>query len=349
MSRHAHDGPPVSLRAAVLTVSTTRTLETDTSGALLAERLVGAGHQLVDRRLVVDDPVAIGAILDRWIADPKVQVVLTTGGTGISARDCTAAVVRARLSRELPGFGELFRMLSWEEVGSAAMLSDAVGGLAGNTAVFALPGSSAACRLGIERLILPELGHLARELVKESPWSPSPGPQVTVDPPAAAEPPGASSPAAAPPPPGWPAAIAALGLELGPIRPVAVPEDLPAAVRDVLGAAGECRFGADGSRVYGFPDAHRPGARMLQLLPDGGIRALHRWPRRVGTAPDEGLAEAVQARGLPEPPGGTLFATDSRAIYLLDGETVSRWDGTLRPLGRAAQVLASLVLEWSQR
>lgn len=348
MSRHAHGGPPVSLRAAVLTVSSTRTLDSDTSGALLAERLVGAGHVLADRRLVADDPAAIGAVLDRWIADPAVQVVLTTGGTGISARDCTAAVVRARLSRELPGFGELFRMLSWEEVGPAAMLSDAVGGLAGSTAIFALPGSSAACRLGIERLILPELGHLARELVKESPLPPAPGPVVTADAPAPATPPGASPPAA-PPPPGWSAAIAALGLELGPIRPVAVPEDLPAAVRDVLGAAGECRFGADGSRVYGYPDARRPGARMLQLLPDGGLRALHRWPRRVGTAPDEGLAEAARARGLPEPPAGALFATDSGVIYLLDGETVSRWDGTLRPLGRPAQVLASLVLDWSQR
>lgn len=368
MSRHAHEGPPVAVRAAVLTVSTTRTEATDSSGRLLAEGLAAAGHVVVDRRIVPDDPAAIGAALDGWLGGGEVRLVLTTGGTGVSTRDCTARVVRARLTRELPGFGELFRMLSWGEIGAAAMLSDAVGGLAGQVLVFALPGSSAACRLGLEKLVLPELGHLVRELEKEPSLPPStrapeqrpvaavaraPEPAaglavavVPHEPAPVAAPPGA---APAPPPPGWSSAVAALGLTLGPVRAVVVPEELPPAVRDVLAAAGESREADDGSRLYGYPDAHRPGSRMLQLLPDLTLRALHRWPRRVGTAPDEPLAAAATARGLPAPPRGTLYATDSGVLYLLDGVTVSRWDGTSKALGRPAQVLASLVLEWSQR
>lgn len=163
---HAHHGPAVRLSAAVLTVSTTRTLADDASGDLLRDALVGAGHTLVDRALVPDDPARIGAALDGWIARPDVQLVLITGGTGVSARDCTPAVVRPRLTRELPGFGELFRMLSWDQIGGGAMLSQASAGIAHNKPIFSMPGSAKAVDLAMTRLIVPQLGHLISELRK---------------------------------------------------------------------------------------------------------------------------------------------------------------------------------------
>lgn len=172
---HAH--APVVFRALgvhVLTVSTSRIGATDKSGPLLRGLLEAAGHHVAGHGIVVDDPAAIGAALDAALGDPAVQVVVLTGGTGISARDCTPAVVRPRLDRLLPGFGELFRLLSWQEIGSAAMLSDAVAGIAGGKPVFALPGSTGACRLAMEKLILPELGHLTAELGKETPLPAAP-------------------------------------------------------------------------------------------------------------------------------------------------------------------------------
>ena len=113
----------------------------------------------VTRRVVPDDPDAIGAALDEALAGAR--VVVTSGGTGAAPRDCTYEVVAQRFEKTLDGFGELFRMLSWEEVGAAAMLSRATAGVIGDRAVFVLPGSTGACRLALERLILPELGHLA--------------------------------------------------------------------------------------------------------------------------------------------------------------------------------------------
>jgi molybdenum cofactor biosynthesis protein B len=158
-----------SLRVHVVTVSTSRTDATDTAGPLLRELVVQYGHAVAGHTLVADDPAAIGAALDTLLADFSVEAVVLTGGTGVSARDCTPGVVRERLDRELPGFGEIFRMLSWQEVGAAAMLSTAVGGIARGRPVFALPGSPNACRLAMEKLILPVLGHLVSEVSKESP------------------------------------------------------------------------------------------------------------------------------------------------------------------------------------
>jgi molybdenum cofactor biosynthesis protein B len=149
---------------AVLTVSDTRTEATDRSGAYLAEALEGAGHRVVRREVVPDEPTRIDATLRRWLADGEAEVVLTTGGTGIAARDTTVEVVERLLDTRLDGFGELFRMLSYREIGAAAMLSRAVGGLAGGRLLFALPGSSAAVRLAMDELLLPELPHLLREL-----------------------------------------------------------------------------------------------------------------------------------------------------------------------------------------
>lgn len=165
---HAH-AVSGSLQVHVITVSTSRGPAEDTSGPLLREMASAAGHAIAGHAIVPDDPEAIAIELDRALAATNVNVVLLTGGTGVSARDCTAPVVKSRLEREIPGFGELFRQLSYAEIGAAAMLSGALGGIARGKVVFAMPGSSAACRLAMEKLILPELGHLAGELAKESP------------------------------------------------------------------------------------------------------------------------------------------------------------------------------------
>jgi molybdenum cofactor biosynthesis protein B len=154
---------------AVLTVSDTRTLETDRSGALIVELLQQAGHLVQERSLVPDEPELIRGTLERWIADPAIEAVLVTGGTGISPRDRTYETLLELLTKQLPGYGELFRMLSYQEIGPAAMLSRALGGVADGTVILIMPGSTAAVRLAMEKLILPELGHLVSEARKPGP------------------------------------------------------------------------------------------------------------------------------------------------------------------------------------
>lgn len=150
------------LNIAVLTVSDTRTLADDASGQTLVERLTGAGHQLAERAIVPDDIYQIRAILSRWIADPAVQVVLATGGTGMTGRDSTPEAVRPLLDKDIEGFGELFRMLSWEEIGTSTLQSRALGGLANATFIFCLPGSTGACRTGWDRILQAQLDARSR-------------------------------------------------------------------------------------------------------------------------------------------------------------------------------------------
>jgi molybdenum cofactor biosynthesis protein B len=150
----------------VVTVSDTRTLETDTGGALAAELLGAAGHPLVRREIVADEPAAIAEAVRRGLAEDGVGALLLTGGTGVAPRDVTPDAVEPLLERVIPGFGELFRALSYEEIGSAALLSRALAGIAAGRVVFVLPGSRGAVRLGLEKLVLPELGHLAAEALK---------------------------------------------------------------------------------------------------------------------------------------------------------------------------------------
>lgn len=145
------------LNIAVLTVSDTRTLADDGSGQTLAERLTGAGHRLAERAIVPDDIYQIRAILSRWIADPAVQIILTTGGTGMTGRDRTPEAVRPLLDQQIEGFGELFRMLSWEEIGTSTLQSRALAGLANATFIFCLPGSTGACRTGWDRILQAQL------------------------------------------------------------------------------------------------------------------------------------------------------------------------------------------------
>jgi molybdopterin adenylyltransferase len=154
---------PAAVRCFVLTISDTRTEASDTSGAAIVAMLADAGHSVVGRDIVPDDPDRIRAVVTAALTSPDVQALLSTGGTGISSRDGTYEVIDALLDKRLDGFGELFRMLSYQEIGAAAMLSRACAGLARGRIVIALPGSEAAVRLAMDRLILPELGHLVRE------------------------------------------------------------------------------------------------------------------------------------------------------------------------------------------
>lgn len=154
---------PKRLACAVITVSDTRTLETDTGGQAVIDRLQAAGHELAAREIIPDEPDRLRPLLAALVEREDVDAVLLTGGTGISSRDQTFETVSQSLDKSLPGYGELFRMLSYQEIGPAAMLSRAIGGVIGRTIVLTMPGSPAAVRLAMEKLILPELGHLVRE------------------------------------------------------------------------------------------------------------------------------------------------------------------------------------------
>ena len=148
---------------AVLTISDTRTKETDKGGRIIMDELEAAGHRVNAYEIVKDETEQIDGQLKEWLATHGFDLIIATGGTGISSRDTTVEVVERLLDKKLEGFGELFRMLSWEEVGPAAMLSRAVGGLAGETLIFVLPGSRHAVKLAMSKLLVPELPHLIWE------------------------------------------------------------------------------------------------------------------------------------------------------------------------------------------
>ena len=162
---HEHKAQaPRSIGCWVLTISDSKTPETDTSGPLIRELLTGAGHQVIGSDIVRDEPADVQRVIRDACGNAAVQAVIMTGGTGITSRDSTFDAVEAMLEKRLPGFGELFRMLSYQEVGGAAMLSRAQMGIARGRIIVSLPGSPNACRLALEKLLLPELGHLVREL-----------------------------------------------------------------------------------------------------------------------------------------------------------------------------------------
>jgi molybdenum cofactor biosynthesis protein B len=160
------EAAPDLIRCAVLTVSDTRTEETDTSGALIRQLLTTAGHEVAVYRIVKDEPAQIRDSLEEWTSRDGVDAVLSNGGTGIANRDTTYDVIAGLLEKRLDGFGELFRMLSFEEIGAAAMLSRAVAGVYRRRVIVAMPGSSNAVRLAMERLIVPEIAHMIYELRK---------------------------------------------------------------------------------------------------------------------------------------------------------------------------------------
>ncbi len=156
----------VHVSCGVITVSDTRTKETDKSGQLILEMLQAAGHPVTGYHIIKDEPTQIRPLLAALLADSNIQAVIINGGTGISRRDVTFDAIHGMLEKHLPGFGELFRLLSYEDIGSAALLSRAAAGIAQGKVVFSLPGSSGAVRLGMEKLILPEMPHIVFELNK---------------------------------------------------------------------------------------------------------------------------------------------------------------------------------------
>jgi molybdenum cofactor biosynthesis protein B len=157
---------PRSVRCFILTVSDTRSNATDSSGRAIAELLTSAGHLVLGRGIVKDDTTLIRSAIERQLATPSdqgPQVIISTGGTGLTSRDGTFEVVDGLLQKRLDGFGELFRMLSYEQIGSAAIMSRATAGLAAGRILVALPGSESAVRLAMEKIVLPEIGHLVQQ------------------------------------------------------------------------------------------------------------------------------------------------------------------------------------------
>ena len=157
---------PVSVACSVLTVSDSRTPDTDTSGRAIRQMLDAAGHPVSDHAIVRDEPAQVTSYVRAQLADPRTQVIITTGGTGLTSRDGTFEAIDRLLEKRIEGFGELFRMLSFQEMGAAAMMSRATAGTVSRKAIFVLPGSEHAVRLAMSRLILPELGHVVQQLRK---------------------------------------------------------------------------------------------------------------------------------------------------------------------------------------
>jgi len=157
---------PARVRAFVLTVSDSRTAETDTSGKAIAEMLTAAGHVVAGTAIEKDEPARVAELVRQQAAIGDVDVIITTGGTGLSSRDSTFEAIDAMLDKKLPGFGELFRMLSYHELGPAAMMSRACAGTIGRVVVLSLPGSENAVRLAMTKLVIPELGHLVQQTQK---------------------------------------------------------------------------------------------------------------------------------------------------------------------------------------
>jgi molybdenum cofactor biosynthesis protein B len=167
MSQEEHKAQaPRSVRCFIVTVSDTRTEATDTSGRAIADLLTAAGHVVAGRAIVKDDAEMVRGTLERQLAIADLQAIITTGGTGVTARDSTYEVVSSLLQKRLDGFGELFRMLSFQQIGPAAMMSRACAGIVAGHVVVSLPGSEAAVRLAVERLLIPELAHLVQQATR---------------------------------------------------------------------------------------------------------------------------------------------------------------------------------------
>ncbi len=160
---HRESARNLTLRCAIVTCSDTRTAETDTSGAYIRSTLEEHGHDVSSYEIVKDDPQQITELLKRYVAN-RIDVVLLNGGTGISRRDNTFDAVAGMLEKSLPGFGEIFRVLSYEDIGAASMLSRATAGVIGKTLVFSMPGSTGAVRLAMDKLIVPDLKHIVWEI-----------------------------------------------------------------------------------------------------------------------------------------------------------------------------------------
>ncbi|GGJ96686.1 molybdenum cofactor biosynthesis protein B [Lentibacillus kapialis] len=168
MSVHQHKRAGVPVNCMIMTISDTRTEETDKSGNLMANLLVEAGHKVKERTIVTDEKNAIRSKVLKMSEQENIDVILTNGGTGIAHRDITIETIKPMLDKEMTGFGEIFRMLSYQEdIGSSAIMSRAIAGVIDNMAVFSTPGSSGAVKLAMNKLIIPELAHVVNELKKD--------------------------------------------------------------------------------------------------------------------------------------------------------------------------------------
>lgn len=152
----------IPVRIALLTVSDSRSLEDDKSGDLLQDRIIAAGHHIADRQLVNDDIYAIRAVVSQWIADDQIHAVIATGGTGLTGRDGTPEAVKVLFDKTIEGFGETFRQVSWQEIGTSTIQSRAIAGVANATYIFSLPGSSGACATAWDQLLCKQLDHRTR-------------------------------------------------------------------------------------------------------------------------------------------------------------------------------------------
>ena len=157
---------PKAITCAVLIISDSRTEKTDESGKYLVEKLEGNGHTVVDYALLKNDPEAIKQKLIEYLEQEELQVIITSGGTGVSIRDVTVETVTPMLDKTLDGFGELFRSLSYMEIGTASIMSRAIAGVMGGKVIICGPGSLAAVKLAVEKIILPEIGHMVREATR---------------------------------------------------------------------------------------------------------------------------------------------------------------------------------------
>lgn len=379
VEEHRHAAAEIEAAVRIIVVSSSRSLEDDRSGELIARLLKGAGHGVLGRELVDDDPVEIAEAVRRAAGDARVDALVLTGGTGLSARDLTPEALRPLLDREIEGFGELFRMLSFQEVGAAAMLSRALAGIVGTMPVFALPGSRAACRLAVESLILPELAHLLHQARKEPP--PSAGrPASTPSEADASRPHNLLDLAMSEQPAGraagqdralaWLESLESLGAIVHRDRRGALPPavEAHAPVMQVLAQAGTwAELELPGARRYallGFPNLDAPSSKVLAIGPGQPVPeivALHRHPTPTGTCVAaltallpyrheiESTCERVTGKAAP---GGAeaVLAVEGDKVYLERGGRVASWDGRReRDEGRPRQVLASLVLRWSRR
>lgn len=168
MSVHLHKKVKKEVKCIILTISDTRTLADDKSGKLIEDLLQKEGHQVIERKVIVDEQKEIEEALKEACNNEEIDAVLTNGGTGISYRDVTIETVEKLLDKEIPGFGEIFRVLSYEEdIGSAAIMSRAIAGVSNHTAILSMPGSSGAVKLAMNKLILPELSHIVNEIKKD--------------------------------------------------------------------------------------------------------------------------------------------------------------------------------------
>lgn len=343
----------------------------------LQDRLEHAGMQVTARERLPGDTEALAARIEQLLEERAHHAILLVGGAPLPHPDPLPQVVESFLDPALPGYGELFRMLYFQQVGAQAMRERVTGGLARGIPIFVLPASPQARQLVLDELLLSQLDALRRPLPRSSG---EPGPAAGADPSGGglqveARPsgPGAAPDApadASPAPPGWKGAVQALGGEVETGHWLEIPEVLAAIdpLRNVLEGAGQ--RGAlvlpegEPLALFGFPDLLRPSSKVLAVgdaAPHGLLVALHRYPRWVGLAvadsrlplphPHDGVGAICEQRtGRPCPRAGAVLAVEGSSVYLLDDRRVWSWDGRdIREEGTLRATLVSLTLRWSRR